>query len=178
MRVQLVINPHDESRSWTLLDDDLSVVEPVEAFLAHFTAIGRSPNTIRAYALDLQDFFTYLNCSDLRWDHLQLEEVGRFIPWLGLTDEARTGGASTLAPALNSMRRHDGQSQASGSLVVLSLPRQTRCRTVGIDDCLTAPGPPHRTLGAVPRTFGQSLRPQACAGVEDTSSPAACSHGG
>jgi site-specific recombinase XerD len=96
MRVQLVINPHDESRSWTLLDDDLSVVEPVEAFLAHFSAIGRSPNTIRAYALDLQDFFTYLSYSDLRWDHLQLEDVGRFIPWLGLTDEARRGGASTL----------------------------------------------------------------------------------
>lgn len=96
MRVQLVINPHDESRSWTLLDDNHSVVEPAEAFLAHFSAIGRSPNTIRAYALDLQDFFTYLSYSELRWDQLQLEDVGRFIAWLGLPDEARTGGASTL----------------------------------------------------------------------------------
>lgn len=96
MRVQLVINPHDETRSWTLLDNELCVVEPVEAFLAHISAIGRSPNTIRAYALDLQDFFTYLNYSDLRWDRLQLEDVGRFVPWLGLSDEARAGGASTL----------------------------------------------------------------------------------
>ena len=54
MGVQPTINPHDESRSWTLLDDNLSLVEPIDAFLAHFSAIGRSPNTISAYALDLQ----------------------------------------------------------------------------------------------------------------------------
>ncbi|SDC93347.1 tyrosine-type recombinase/integrase [Rhodococcus tukisamuensis] len=96
MRVQLVIAPHDESRSWTLLDDDLSVLEPVESYLAHLSAIGRSPNTVRAYAHDLKDFFTYLRRCELVWDQIQLEDVGRFIPWLGLSDDARRGGTSTV----------------------------------------------------------------------------------
>src|SRR5439155_712176 len=37
---------------------DGAVVEPVERFLAHLTSIERSPNTVRAYAHDLRDFFT------------------------------------------------------------------------------------------------------------------------
>jgi len=36
--------------SWTVLGDDLLPVEPVEAYLAHLSALERSPNTLRAYA--------------------------------------------------------------------------------------------------------------------------------
>lgn len=96
MRVQLVIAPHDESRSWTVLDDDHNLLVPVEKYLAHLSAIGRSPNTVRAYAHDLKDFFTYLHTCGLEWEQIQLEDVGRFIPWLGLSDEARQGGASAV----------------------------------------------------------------------------------
>ncbi|WP_306361460.1 tyrosine-type recombinase/integrase [Nocardia sp. CC227C] len=97
MRVQLVVAPHDQSRSWTVLDDDLRVLVPVEAYLAHLTAIGRSPNTVRAYAHDLKDFFTYLRRCDLRWHAIKLEDVGRFIPWLALSDDARRGGSGVVA---------------------------------------------------------------------------------
>lgn len=96
MRVQLVIAPHDESRSWTVLDDDLDVVGPIESFLAHMSAVCRSPNTVRAYAHDLKDFFTYCRACGLDWDRVSLEDVGRFIPWLGLSDEARHGGTASV----------------------------------------------------------------------------------
>jgi len=47
---------------------DGAVVEPVERFLAHLTSIERSPNTVRAYAHDLRDFFAFLDARGLRWD--------------------------------------------------------------------------------------------------------------
>ncbi|WP_242434312.1 site-specific integrase [Streptomyces sp. CB01580] len=37
------------------------VVDPVDRFLAHLTAIDRSPNTVRAYAHDLRDYFEFLD---------------------------------------------------------------------------------------------------------------------
>ena len=33
---------------------------PVERFLAYLTAVGRSPNTVKAYAHGLKDFFEFL----------------------------------------------------------------------------------------------------------------------
>jgi integrase/recombinase XerD len=50
VRVEPVVMPHDGAESWPLVDEGLSVVEPVEAFLAHLTAVERSPNTVRGYA--------------------------------------------------------------------------------------------------------------------------------
>lgn len=60
MRVQRVLAPESLSESWTLLGDDLLPVDPVESFLAYLTAIERSPNTIKAYAHDLKDWWNYL----------------------------------------------------------------------------------------------------------------------
>ena len=62
MRVERVVMPHGEVESWTVVNDDFAVVEPAEAFLAHLTALERSPNTVRAYAHDLRDYFAYLWC--------------------------------------------------------------------------------------------------------------------
>ncbi|MGH3722090.1 MAG: site-specific integrase [Pseudonocardiaceae bacterium] len=61
MRVQRVLMPDSEFESWTLLGDDHVPVEPVERFLAYLASIERSPNTIKAYAHDLKDWFTYLD---------------------------------------------------------------------------------------------------------------------
>lgn len=65
MRVQRVLMPSG-IESATLLCEGV-VVEPVERFLAHLTAIERSPNTVKAYAHDLRDFFAYLRLRDLDW---------------------------------------------------------------------------------------------------------------
>jgi len=45
-------------------------------------AIERSPNTVKAYAHDLKDWWTYLAGRGLDWRAVTLEEVGGFVAWL------------------------------------------------------------------------------------------------
>ncbi len=63
------------AESWTVLDVEHGVVEPVESFLAHLSAVERSPNTVRAYAQDLRDFFAYLQRRSLDWRQVRLEDL-------------------------------------------------------------------------------------------------------
>ena len=84
LRVQPVVMPFGDPRSWTLVDRDAAVVEPVEAFLAHLHAVERSPNTVKAYAHDLRDWFEFLDQRGLGWSRVRLEDVGRFVAWLRL----------------------------------------------------------------------------------------------
>jgi integrase/recombinase XerD len=72
------------------------VVDPVDRFLAHLAAIDRSPNTVRAYAHDLRDYFQFLDRRGLRWDQVALEDLGRFVSWLRLPEEARDGRVAML----------------------------------------------------------------------------------
>ncbi len=83
------------AESSTVLSDGV-VIEPVEQFLAHLSAIERSPNTVRAYAHDLSDFFSYLQIRDLEWTEVRLEDLGRFVAWLRLPIEARSGRVASL----------------------------------------------------------------------------------
>ena len=50
MLVHPVVVPGSGTRSWTVLGDDDVPVVPVDRFLAYLTDIGRSPNTVKAYA--------------------------------------------------------------------------------------------------------------------------------
>ena len=50
MRVQRVAMPGSRVESWTILGDDDVPVGPAERWLAYLTSIGRSPNTVKAYA--------------------------------------------------------------------------------------------------------------------------------
>jgi integrase/recombinase XerD len=67
MRVQRVLMPGSRVESWTVLDDDLVPVDPVERFLAYLSSIERSPNTVKAYAHDLKDWFIFLGRRGLDW---------------------------------------------------------------------------------------------------------------
>lgn len=98
MRVQRVVMPGG-AESWTVLDGRLAVIGPVEGFLAHLTAVERSPNTVRAYAHDLRDFFEFLERARLAWDRVRLEEIGRFVAWLRLPPGARDGTVAALPSA-------------------------------------------------------------------------------
>jgi integrase/recombinase XerD len=53
------VSSHGRSESTTVLADGL-VLDPVDGFLAHLTAIDRSPNTVRAYAHGLRDYFEFV----------------------------------------------------------------------------------------------------------------------
>jgi len=91
VRVQRVLMPYG-AESWTVLEAEHGVVEPVESFLAHLSAVERSPNTVRPYAQDLRDFFTYLQRRLLDWRRVRLEDLAGYVAWLRLPP----GGATAM----------------------------------------------------------------------------------
>lgn len=58
---------HDGSVMVELLDDTGAPVEVVSGFLRHLAARACSPNTITAYAYDLQHLWTFLAATGLAW---------------------------------------------------------------------------------------------------------------
>ena len=89
MLVHPVVIPGSGTRSWTVLGDDDVPVVPVDRFLAYLTDIGRSPNTVKAYAHDLKDYWQFFGFRGLDWREARLEDVGEFVAWLQLP---RRGG--------------------------------------------------------------------------------------
>ena len=79
MLVHPVVIPGSGTRSWTVLGDDDVPVVPVDRFLAYLTDIGRSPNTVKAYAHDLKDYWSFLGFRGLDWREARLEDVGEFV---------------------------------------------------------------------------------------------------
>ena len=57
-------------------------MEPVEVFLRWLADIERSPNTVRAYAGDLRQFWEFVELRGCDWAQLGLEELGDFASWL------------------------------------------------------------------------------------------------
>lgn len=99
MRVQRLVMPDSGVESYTVLADEHGVVEPAEAFLAYLASVERSPNTVRAYAYDLRDFFAFLEGRGLAWTAVTVEEVGKFIGWLRLPAWARDADVAVLPSA-------------------------------------------------------------------------------
>ena len=81
--------------SYTLVGTDGLPVEPAEAFLSHLT-LTAAPNTVQAYAHDLQDFFTWLGQTSLDWHSLSLEQLALFFDWLRRPAAARAPGVFML----------------------------------------------------------------------------------
>jgi integrase/recombinase XerD len=96
MRVQRVLMPGSGAESWTVLGDDQVPVEPVERFLGYLTSVEKSPNTVKAYAHDLKDWFTYLAGHDLDWQVVTVEDVAGFVAWLRLPPAGRDGKVAVL----------------------------------------------------------------------------------
>jgi integrase/recombinase XerD len=99
MLVQPVVVPGSGTLSWTVLGDDDVPVVPVERFLAYLTDIGRSPNTVKAYAHDLKDFWDFIGFGGLDWREVRLEDVGEFVAWLQLSPAGRCGAVAVLPSA-------------------------------------------------------------------------------
>lgn len=96
MRVQRVVMPESEFESWTVLGEDQLPIVPVERFLAYLASVEKSPNTIKAYAHDLKDWFTYLAGHGRDWRSVALEDVAGFVAWLRLPPQARDGAVVVL----------------------------------------------------------------------------------
>jgi integrase/recombinase XerD len=98
--VQPVEMPGTGTRSWTVLGNDDMPVVPAERFLAYLTDIERSPNTVKAYAHDLKDFWEFLGRRGLDWREARLEDVGEFVAWLRLPPPGRAGTIAVLPSAV------------------------------------------------------------------------------
>src|SRR6266403_792924 len=96
MLVHPVVIPGSGTRSWTVLGDDDVPVAPVDRFLAYLTGIGRSPNTVKAYAHDLKDYWCFLGFRGLDWREARLEDIGEFVVWLQLPPAGRSGEVAVL----------------------------------------------------------------------------------
>jgi integrase len=99
MLVQRVLMPDSPLESWTVLGDEGGIVEPIERYLAYPTDIERSPNTVKAYAHDLKDWFVFLNRRGLDWREVRLEDLGEFVAWLRLPPAGRDGRVTLLPSA-------------------------------------------------------------------------------
>ena len=82
--------------SWTVVGEDGQLVEPAERFLSFLTDAGRSPNTVKAYAHDLRDWFAFLAGRALDWAAVSVEDVAAFVAWLRLPPSARGAGVAVL----------------------------------------------------------------------------------
>ncbi len=100
MLVQPVVVPGSGTLSWTVLGDDDMPVVPVDRFLAYLTGIGRSPNTVKAYAHDMKDFWGFLSLRGLDWREARLEDIGEFVAWLQLPAGGRSGAVAVLPSAV------------------------------------------------------------------------------
>jgi integrase/recombinase XerD len=96
MLVQRVMSPLARQESWTVLGDDDVPVEPIERYLSYLTDIERSPNTVKAYAHDLKDYFVFLAQNGLDWREIRLEDLGEFVAWLRRPPRVRGAGVAVL----------------------------------------------------------------------------------
>lgn len=101
MRVQRVLMPGSGAESWTILGDDQDPVGPVDRFLGYLSSIEKSPNTVKAYAHDLKDWFCYLAVRGLDWQSVTVEDVAGFVAWLRLPPGGRGGTVAVLPTAAN-----------------------------------------------------------------------------
>jgi integrase/recombinase XerD len=116
MFVAQVVLPGSRHRSWTVLGPDGVPVEPVERYLAFLTDVDRSPNTVKAYAHDLKDWFGFLAFRGLDWRDVRLEDVGEFVAWLRLPPAGRDGRVVVLP----SVQGHCGDATVNRKLSAVS----------------------------------------------------------
>jgi len=133
--VQRVVLSDSSRESWTVLDDAGRPVDPVERYLSYLSDIERSPNTVKAYAHDLKDWFDFLADRSLDWREVRLEDVGAFVAWLRLPPVAR----SARVAALPSMEQHCAEVTVNRKLSAVSAFYQHAARNgVQLGELLTS----------------------------------------
>lgn len=80
--VQRIVVPDTQARSWVLLDGQRQPIVAPNEYLSYLHHLGRSPNTVRAYAHHLQAFANFLCEERQEWKKLGLTELAKFVAWL------------------------------------------------------------------------------------------------
>ena len=128
MQVQRVATPTSRVESWTVFGDDDIPIGPIERFLAYLSNIERSPNTVRAYAHDLKDYWEFLCFRGLDWREVRSEDIGELIAWLRLPPAGRNGTVAVLP----SVEPHLGAATINRKLSALAAFYQHQVRN-GVD---------------------------------------------
>ncbi|TMC13923.1 MAG: transposase, partial [Chloroflexi bacterium] len=84
MKVQRVRLP--DRVAWLVLDENYEPVQPILSYLKFLEDVGRSPNTLRATAHHLKQFWEYLRDTRLRWTEIDIAQLAGFIAWLRRPD--------------------------------------------------------------------------------------------
>ena len=129
MLVQRVLMPASSLESWTVLGDGGGPVEPIERYLAYLTDIERSPNTVKAYAHDLKDWFVFLSARGLDWREVRLEDLGRVRGLAAVAAGWQGWRGAHVALGRASLRYGNRQPQAVGDQRPLHVPRPARRRS-------------------------------------------------
>jgi site-specific recombinase XerD len=147
VHVQRVELPGSAVESWTVLGEDGVPVEPVDRYLAYLSDIERSPNTVKAYAHDLKDYWVFLALRGLDWREVRLEDIGEYVAWLRLPPPGRDGQVSVLP----SVQAHVGAVTINRKLSALAAFYAHQARAgVDVGELLTTWGPPGRRGGWKP----------------------------
>jgi integrase/recombinase XerD len=147
MHVQRVATSTSRVESWTVLGDDDVPIDPVERYLAYLTDIERSPNTVKAYAHDLKDYWVFLVHCGLDWREVRLEDIGEYVAWLRLPPAGRDGAVAVLP----SVEAHVSASTINRKLSALAAFYQHQVRHgVDVGELLTTWQMPGRRGGWKP----------------------------
>lgn len=85
IKVQRIIMADGHERSWIVLDANGRPITEVSEYLLYLHHLGRSPNTVRAYAHHLQLFHKFLIDTRRDWKKLALTDLALFVGWLRLS---------------------------------------------------------------------------------------------
>jgi site-specific recombinase XerD len=65
--------------TWTVVSESFAVIEPAEQYLEYGRHTGFAPNTIKAYARGLAQWWTYLEQCEKSWDTVRIHDFGNFL---------------------------------------------------------------------------------------------------
>lgn len=99
VRVQRIRVPDTGNVSWVVVDAEHLPVADVNEYLLYLHRIGRSPNTLRAYAHHLQAFCSFLSERQADWRMLKLGELAEFVGYVRYL--ARSGGVHRSDATIN-----------------------------------------------------------------------------
>jgi integrase/recombinase XerD len=147
MFVQRVAMSARGVESWTVLGDDDVPIAPVERYLAYLTDVERPPNTVKAYAYDLKDYWAFMTFRGLDWREVRLEDLGEYVGWLRLPPSGRGGQVAVLL----SVPPHVGASTVNRKLSAVATFYAHQLRHgVDVGDLLVTLHPPGRRGGWKP----------------------------
>ena len=82
VRVQKISVPDTGHLSWIVVDGEHLPVTVLNEYLLYLHRLGRSPNTVRAYAHHLQAFWEFLVEHGHDWRRLKLTQLAEFVSWV------------------------------------------------------------------------------------------------